>query len=99
MFPNSTTKSLPKIKKAIGNFSERLTTPIGNHANRKAIFATTALLIIVVLGAAISGFSSSKNIVYASSVEGVGVGIGIKLVQLELCLSIEGPYRLVQTAP
>ncbi len=68
-------RSLPKIKKEIVNFSERLTIPIGKHVNRKAIFATICLLTIVVLGAVISGFGSGKNFVSASSVEGVGVGI------------------------
>jgi len=68
-------RSLPKIKKELVNFSERLTIPIGKHVNRKAIFATICLLTIVVLGAVISGLGSGKNFVYASSVEGVGVGV------------------------
>jgi hypothetical protein len=49
--------------------------PIGKHVNRKAIFAATCILSIVVLGAIIAGFSSSKSFVYASSVNGLGVGI------------------------
>ena len=75
MISDTIRKSQSKIKKKKVNSCKPLTTPIGKHAYRKAIFATICLLAIVVLGAVISGFGSGKNMVYASSVEGLGVGI------------------------
>ena len=66
-----------------------MTSLIGNHINRKATFAAIRLLIIVVLGAIIAAFSSSKTVVYANSVEDLEVGItGIKPVQTEPFRSI-----------
>jgi hypothetical protein len=64
-----------KIHKKIVNLRAISASPTGNHANRKEIFAATCILTIVVLGAIIVGFGSSKSIVYASSVNGLGVGI------------------------
>jgi len=68
-------KTTDKINEATVNLSGPLATPIGKHINRKAIFAATCLLTIVALSAIIIGFGSSKSIVYASSVNGLGVGI------------------------
>jgi len=68
-------KTTDKINEATVNLSGPLATPIGKHINRKAVFAATCLLTIVALSAIIIGFGSSKSIVYASSVNGLGVGI------------------------
>ena len=48
---------------------------IWNHIQRKAFFAAVCLLAIVVLGAITVGFGSSKTLVFADSVKGLGVGI------------------------
>ena len=68
-------KAPDKINEGIVNLRVPLAIPIGKHVNRKAIFTAICLLTIVVLGAIIAGFGSSKTVVYASSVEGLGVGI------------------------
>ena len=68
-------KTPDKINEATVKLRGLLATPIGKHINRKAIFAATCLLTIVVLSAIIIGFGSSKSVVYASSVKGRGVGI------------------------
>ena len=68
-------KTPDKINEATVKLRGPLATPIGKHINRKAIFAATCLLTIVVLSAIIIGFGSSKSVVYASSVNGIGVGI------------------------
>ena len=68
-------KTSDKNNKATVKLRCSLATPIGKHINRKAIFAATCLLTFVLLSAVIIGFGSSKSIVYASSVNGLGVGI------------------------
>jgi hypothetical protein len=68
-------KTRNKINEATVNLRGPLATPIGKQINRKAIFAATCLLTVVVLSVIIVGFGSSKSIVYASSVKGIGVGI------------------------
>jgi len=68
-------KTADKIDEATVNPNGPLATPIRKNINKKTIFATTCLLTIVALGAIITGFGSSKSIVYASSVNGLGVGI------------------------
>ena len=68
-------KTPDKINETTVKPREPLATPIGKHINRKAIFAATCLLTIVVLSAIIIGFGSIKSVVYASSVNGIGVGI------------------------
>ncbi|MGO8807018.1 MAG: hypothetical protein ACLQO7_10540 [Candidatus Bathyarchaeia archaeon] len=47
----------------------------GKEVNKKGMFVAVCLLSIIVLGVAIAGFGSDKSIVYASSVNGLGVGI------------------------
>ena len=64
-----------KNNKEIINSRSPSATPTGKHVNRKAIFAAACILTIIVLGAFIAGFGFTKSFVYASSVNGLGVGI------------------------
>jgi hypothetical protein len=64
-----------RIKGGIVNLRAPLTIPIGNHVRRKVILAAICILTIVVLGIIIGVLGSSKTIVYASSVNGLGAGI------------------------
>ena len=75
MFCESLRKIPDKINEGIANLRAPLTIPIGNHVHRKAIFAAICILTIVILGVIIGDFGSSKTIVYASSVKGLGTGI------------------------
>ena len=53
----------------------QLVIPIDNNAHRKVILAAICILTIVVLGAVTEAFGSTKTIVYASTVTGLGAGI------------------------
>ena len=75
MFCESLRKVPDKINEGIVNVRMLRAIPIGNHANRKVILAAVCLLTIVVFGIIIGAFGSSKTIVYASSVKGLGAGI------------------------
>ena len=75
MFWESLRKVPEKINEGIVNLRVPLVIPIGNHAHRKIILAAICLLTIVVFGAVIAAIGSSKTIVYASSVNGLGAGI------------------------
>ncbi|MGD0646223.1 MAG: hypothetical protein ABSA75_15120 [Candidatus Bathyarchaeia archaeon] len=75
MFCERLRKVPDKIKGGIVNLRAPLTIPNGNHVRRKVILAVVCMLTIVVLGVIIGAFGSSKTIVYASSVQGVGVEI------------------------
>ena len=75
MFHVKFRKAQGRINEATLNLRGSSATPIGRNINRKTIFAAICLLIIVILGTIIVGFGSSKSIVYASSVNGFGVGI------------------------
>lgn len=75
MFYVSLKKVPNKIIEGIVSLRVSSVTSVGKHVQRKALFIAVCLLIIVVFGVIIAGFGSSKTIVYASSVEGVGVGI------------------------
>ena len=69
------TKVPDKINKGIVNLRVTLTTPTSKQVHKKVIVATICLLAVVAIGAIIAGLGSSKTVVYASSVEGRGVGI------------------------
>jgi hypothetical protein len=75
MFCENLRKIPDKIKEGRANLRVPLAIPIGNHSHRKVILAAICLLTIVVFGAVIAAIGSSKTIVYASSVNGLGVGI------------------------
>lgn len=75
MFWESLRKVPEKINEGIVNLRVPLVIPIGNHAHRKIILAAICLLTIVVFGAVIAAIGSSKTIVYANSVNGLGAGI------------------------
>ena len=75
MFRESLMKVPDRIKGGIVNLRAPLTIPIGNHVRRKVILAAICILTIVVLGIIIGVLGSSKTIVYASSVNGLGAGI------------------------
>ena len=64
-----------KINEGIVDLRAPLATQSSKHFHRKSIFAAVCLLSIVVLLGIIVGFGSSKFNVYASPVEGFGVGI------------------------
>jgi len=72
-------KSLRKMPDKIteGKLSLKMpsTNPNGNHIHRKVILAAICILTIVVVGATIGSFGSSKTIAYGSSVQGRGAGI------------------------
>lgn len=59
-----------------GKTKSRMTfaTPIG-HVRRKAIFAIICILTIIILGMIAQSFDSSKSVVHASSIKGIGTGI------------------------
>ena len=74
--PHTRLRKTPNnINEAKVNLRGPLATPIGKQINRKAIFAAACILTVIVLSVIIVGFGSSKSIVYASSVNGLGVGI------------------------
>jgi hypothetical protein len=75
MLLNSLRKVSDKINKGIVNLRVPSAIPIGNYVHRKAMFAIICILAIVILGIIIEGFGSSKAVVYASSVNGIGAGI------------------------
>jgi hypothetical protein len=75
MFWDNLRKVSDKINEGMVNLRAPFTLPIGNHARRKSIFTATFILTIVILGAIILDFGSSKTIAYASSVKGFGTGI------------------------
>jgi hypothetical protein len=69
-------KKVPsKISKGLVNIRAQLVIPIRNHPHRKAIPAAICLLTIVVFGVVVAAVGSSKTIVYASSVNGIGAGV------------------------
>jgi hypothetical protein len=68
-------KAPDRINEGIVHLRMPFDIPIGNHIHRKAIFATICILTIVILGTIIGDFGSSKTVVYAGSVKGVGAGI------------------------
>jgi hypothetical protein len=75
MFRESLGKILNKITEGVANSRMRFATPIGNHVHRRAIFAATCILTIVILGTIIGDFGSSTTVAYAGSLKGLGVGI------------------------
>jgi hypothetical protein len=75
MFCEKLRKISDKISEGIGNLRDSSAIPISNGVHRKAIFAATCVLTIVVLSAIMGNFSWSKTFVYAGSVKGLGVGI------------------------
>jgi len=75
MFWESLRKVPDKINERIVNLKVTLVIPIGNHAHRKVILAAICLLSIAIFGAVMAAIGSSKTIVYASSVNGLGAGI------------------------
>ncbi len=44
-------------------------------ATKRIVFTTMCIVLVVILGTVIMNSASSKNVVYANSVRGVGVGI------------------------
>jgi hypothetical protein len=69
-------KKVPdKFNEGIIHLRAPFAIPIGNHVHRKAIFATICILTIVILGTIIEDFGSSRTVVYASSVKGLGTGV------------------------
>jgi hypothetical protein len=75
MFWESLKKVPDKINEGIVNLRVPLAIPIGNHAQRKALFTAVCLLAIVVFGAVIAALGSSKTIVYANPVNSQGAGV------------------------
>lgn len=75
MFCESLKKVQYKIIEGMVNLRVPLTIPTGNHVHRKVVLAAICLLTIVVFGAVMAATGLSKPFVYASSVEGLGVGI------------------------
>jgi hypothetical protein len=75
MFCENLRKIPEKINEGMVNLRVSSATPISNCIHTKAIFTATCVLTIVVLGAIMVNFGSSKSIVYAGSVKGVGTGI------------------------
>ncbi len=75
MFWESLRKVPDKLNEGIVNLRVPFATPISNHVHRKAILAIICILTIVILGTIIENFSSSRTVVYASSVKGLGAGI------------------------
>jgi hypothetical protein len=68
-------ESLNKISIRSVNPKVTFAQPHRSNFNRKTLLATVCLLMIVVLGAAIGDFGSSKSVVQANSVMAIGAGI------------------------
>ncbi len=64
-----------KINQKTSHLTRIQVTSTSKHSHRKIIPAAICLLTIVVFGAFIASGGSSKTIVYASSVSGLGTGI------------------------
>ena len=75
MFCENLRKILDKINEGIVNLKASSAIPNSSDIHRKAIFAAMCILTIVVLGAIIGDFGSSKTIAYAGSVKSFGTGI------------------------
>jgi len=66
--PKRVTKRIPNSKMPFAN-------RIGNRVHRRAVFTIMCIVLVVILGTIIGNSASSKNVAYANSVRGVGVGI------------------------
>jgi len=63
------------INERIVNSKMPFANRIGNRVQKRAIFTTICIVLVVILGTFIRNSASSRNVVYANSVRGVGVGI------------------------
>jgi hypothetical protein len=68
-------KAPVEVSERIANSKVSRVIPTRNHAHRKMALAAICLLTIVAFGALVAALGSSKTIVYASSVTGLGAGI------------------------
>jgi hypothetical protein len=48
---------------------------VPKKVNKRIVFTTMCIILVAILGTAIMNSASSKNVAYANSVRGVGVGI------------------------
>jgi hypothetical protein len=64
-----------KVTQRIVNSKAPFAVRIGNHAHRRAVFATVCIILAVILGTIIWNSGSSRTVAYANSMRGVGVGI------------------------
>ncbi len=94
MFCENLGKISDKISEGIVNTRISSAIPISNGVHRKAIFAATCVLTIVVLGAILGDFGWSKTVVYGGSVKGLGTGIYWDQACINRTLSLDwGPIE------
>ncbi len=68
-------ESQNKIRTQFAKPKVKFTIPRSNNFNKKTLLAASCLLIIIVLGAAITDLGSNRSIVQANSVMAIGAGI------------------------
>lgn len=64
-----------KVTKRIVNSKVPFANRISNRVPRRAVFATMCIILVVILGTIIGSSGSSRTVVYANSIRGVGIGI------------------------
>jgi hypothetical protein len=75
MIWQGTRRVLNKVKERAVNSKAPFAIQISNRVHRRAIFATTCIILVAILGTIIVNSGSSKAFAYANSMRGVGVGI------------------------
>jgi hypothetical protein len=75
MFLQNLRKILNKVTEKTANSKAPFATRTTNHAHRRTLFATTCIILVVILGTITMNSGSHKNTAYANSVRGIGVGI------------------------
>lgn len=75
MFWQNPRKIPDKVTKKIVNSKVPLATRISNRVPMRALLVTICIILVVTLGTIIRNPGSNRNVAYANSVRGVGVGI------------------------
>ena len=75
MFWQGDRKELNKVNKRIVHSKAPCAIPISKRVQKRAVFATMFIILIVLLGTIIVNSGSSRTVAYANSMRGVGVGI------------------------
>ena len=75
MFWQGDRKELNKVNKRIVHSKAPCAIPISKRVQKRAVFATMFIILIVLLGTTIVNSGSSRTVAYANSMRGVGVGI------------------------
>jgi hypothetical protein len=74
--PWQSPRKIPRrVTKRIVNSKMPFANRIGNRIHRRIVFTTIIIILIVILGTIIGNSASSRNVAYANSVRGIGVGI------------------------